>query len=87
MFGHRVPNNHEEAMSTDQLNGNTNWADAEAKETAEMDEIGVWHSLGKGAKPPTNCQLIKVHVVCAVKHDRRHKARLVANGNLTKDLV
>ena len=46
-------------------------------------EIGVYKSLGFGAKVPSNYKLIKVHMVYAVKHDRRHKARLVANGNMT----
>ena len=32
---------------------------------------------------PTGYQLIKVMWVFAIKHDGRHKARLVANGNLT----
>ena len=83
MFGIRVRNNHEEAMYLDKINGNTLWADAELKETGEMDDIGVFRSLGYGAKVPSNYKLIKVHMVYAVKHDGRHKARLVANGNLT----
>ena len=42
MFGIRVPNNHEEAMYLDKFNNNTLWADAELKETGEMDDIGVF---------------------------------------------
>ena len=87
MFGVRVPNNHEEAMKLDELNGNNYWDEAEKKEVGEMDDIGVFRSLGLKAKVPSNYKLIKVHMVYAVKHDGRHKARLVANGNLTSALI
>ena len=87
MFGVRVPNNHEEAMCLDKINRNTKWADSEKRECDEMDGIGVFCSLGIGAKVPSNYKLIKVHVVHAVKHDGRHKARLAANGNLTGPIV
>ena len=40
-------------------------------------------SLGFHAKVLSIYKLIKVHMVHGVKHDGRHKARLVANGNLT----
>ena len=86
-FGIRVPNNHEEAMYLDKINGNTKWADSEKRECDEMDGIGAFRSLGVGAKVPSNYKLIKVHVVYAVKHDGRHKARLVANGNLTGPII
>ena len=78
MFGIRVPNDHEEAMCLDEINGNALWADAELKETGEMDDIGVFRSLGHGAKVPPNYKL--THVVYAIIHNGRHKARLVANG-------
>ena len=32
MFGIRVPDNHEEAMYLDKINGNNKWAEAERKE-------------------------------------------------------
>ena len=83
MFGIRVPNNHEEAMYLDRINGNTKWADAEKREVDENGKIGTYKSLGFGASIPSNYKLIKVHMVYAVKHDGRHKARLVANGNMT----
>ena len=47
-----------------------------------MDDIVVFRSLGHGVKL-SNYKLIKVHMVHAVKYDGRHKARLVANSNLT----
>ena len=84
----RAPNNHEEAICVwISLNGNSEWAEAERRECDEMDGIGAFRSLGIGAKVPSNYKLIKVHMVYAVKHDGRHKARLVANGNLTGPIV
>ena len=46
MFRMQVPNNHEEAMHLDEINGDTSCAGAEFKETGEMDDIGVFCSLG-----------------------------------------
>ena len=37
------------------------------RECDEMDGIGVFRSLGHGAKVPSNYKLIKVHMVYAVK--------------------
>ena len=34
-------------------------------------------------KPPKDYKRIRVHFIFNVKHDRRHKARLVARGHLT----
>ena len=36
---------------------------------------------------PNGCQKIRVHLIFAVKHDERHKARFVAGGHLTPDPV
>ena len=36
---------------------------------------------------PNGYQKITVHLIFAVKHDRRHKARLVAGGHLTPDPI
>ena len=51
-----------------------------------LDEYRVF--IDKGLfhinKVPQGYQLIKVHLVFAVKHDDRHKAQMVADGHLTK---
>ncbi len=39
--------------------------------------------MGKGAPAPTGYRKIRVHLVLDVKHDGRHKSRLVADGHLT----
>ena len=38
-----------------------------------------------GFKPQVNIQKIRVNLIFAVKHDGRHKARLVADGSLTPE--
>jgi len=40
--------------------------------------------LGKGTRPPDGYHKICVHLVFDVKHDGRHKSRLVADGHLTE---
>ena len=43
--------------------------------------------LRKVSNAPTGYQKIRVHIIFAVKHDGRHKARLVAGGHLTPDPI
>ena len=47
-------------------------------------EYEVFKDLGKGAAPPPGYKRINVHVIYDVKHDLRHKARIVAGGHLTE---
>jgi hypothetical protein len=54
----------------------------------ELDQIHGYETfkdLGKDAAPPYGYKKIKVHFVFDVKHDGRHKARLVAGGHLTDE--
>ena len=41
----------------------------------------------KVSNAPNGYQKIRVHFIFAVKHDGRHKARLVAEGHLTPDPI
>ena len=82
-FGFQVPRSVKEAIELDKQNGNTKWQDAMALELAQLQEYSTFRDLGKGSKPPPGYKRIHVHFVFACKHDGRHKARLVANGNLT----
>ena len=84
MYGFQVPRNHDQAMELDRKNGNTKWRDAEIKEVGCIDEYDVFLDKGKGYRPPEpEYKKIRVHMVYAVKHDGRHRARLVAGGHLT----
>ena len=82
-YGYLIPNTHEEAMELDRINGNTKWYDAEQLETSQLLEYETFIDKGKGGKPPIGYQKIRVHMIYDVKHDGRHRARMVAGGHLT----
>ena len=50
---------------------------------SQLHEYNTFKDLGSGAKKPDGYKQIRVHLVYDVKHDGRHKARLVADGHLT----
>ena len=83
-YGFQVPRNHAEAMRLDQEHGNTKWHDAECLELDQIDEYDTFDDRGKEAIPPKDYKRIRVHMVYDMKHDGRHKARLVADGHLTE---
>ena len=82
-FGFKVPRTPQEAIAIDKENGNTRWQDAMALEMSQLQEYETFTDLGENTKPPGGYTKIRVHFVFAVKHDGRHKARLVADGHLT----
>jgi len=84
MCGFQVPRNHAEALELDRVNGNTMWIDAETTELNQIDEFKSFLDNGVGFNPGSDCKHIRAHVAYAVKHDGRHKARLVAGGHLTE---
>ena len=83
-FGVQVPQSHEQAMALDKANGNRLWREAEETELSQVNEYEVFTDLGRRGKPPPGYKKIRVHMVYDVKHDLRRKARLVADGHLTK---
>jgi hypothetical protein len=85
MFGYQVPRIYKEAIRLDEQNGNTKWQDSVRTEMKQLAEYDTFKSLGPADKTriPTGHKMIRVHLVFAVKHDGRHKARLVADGHLT----
>ena len=85
--GYQVPRNHEEAAFIDERCGNTKWQDAEQLEIAQLFEYDTFKDLGKGTPVPEGYQKIPCHMVYAVKHDGRHKARMVAGGHRTETPV
>ena len=82
-FGFRVPRTPKEALQLDSDNNNTLWTDAMSLEMSQLQEFMTFKDLGRGAPAPNDFKRIRVHFVFAVKHDGRHKARLVADGHLT----
>ena len=49
----------------------------------QLHEYDTFESRGKNTKIPEGYKRIRTHLVFAVKHDGRHKARMVADGHLT----
>ena len=91
--GFQVQKNYNDAMRLDKENGNTHWQDAMDLELTQIHEYKVFKDTGKAkfhngkVVTPDGFQKIRVHFVYAVKHDGRFKARLVADGHLTKEPV
>ena len=91
--GFQVPKDYNDAIRLDKENSNTHWQDAMDLEITQIHEYKVFKDTGKAqfhngkAVTPDGFQKIRVHFVYAVKHDGRFKARLVADGHLTKEPV
>ena len=82
-YGVKIPRNYLEAVKFDKENGNTLWQDATKLEMEHMRGYKVFKDIGKFSAVPDGFKNIRVHMVYDVKHDGRHRARLVANGQLT----
>jgi hypothetical protein len=82
-YGYKVPNSHEEAMQFDKENGNSMWGDAEKLEVEQLLGYNTFIDKGKGVPSPSGYKQIRCHMIYDVKHDGRHRARLVAGGHLT----
>ena len=84
-YGFEVPHDYNHAKRLDERNGNTRWQDAIDLETDQIDDYETFKDLGHKDKvsSPSGYKKIRVHFVFDVKHDGRHKARLVADGHLT----
>ena len=91
--GFQVPKDYNDAIRLDKENSNTHWQDAMDLELTQIHEYKVFKDTGKAqfhngkVVTPDGFQKIRVHFVYAVKHDGRFKARLVADGHLTKEHV
>ena len=85
-YGFRVPRNYADALEIDAKNKNTKWKDAVDLELKQIDDYSTFtdHGHHDSASPPSGYKKIRVHFVFDVKHDGRHKARLVADGHLTE---
>ena len=85
-FGIELLRTVEKALTLDAKMCNTLWADAISK---EMENNGVaFNVLSDGKFVPIGLQFVPCHVVFNVKmEDFRHKAWLVAGGNMTEELV
>ena len=82
-YGYLVPKDYHQAMELDRRNGDNKWQEAIDKEFAQVDEYDTFIDKGFNWDPGKGYTKITVHLVFDVKHDGRHKARLVAGGHLT----
>jgi hypothetical protein len=84
-YGFEISRTYEQAKRLDQKNGHTKWGEATVLELGQIDEYTTFIDKGHHTKvnPPSGFKKIRVHLVFDVKHDGRHKARLVADGHLT----
>ena len=66
-------------------NRNDKWKECTQLELQQLMDYHTFQDLGdtKKVRIPEGHKKIGVHLVYAIKHDGRHKARLVANGHLT----
>jgi hypothetical protein len=84
-YGYEISRTYEQAKQLDQKNGNTKWGDSKALELGQIDEYTTFIDKGHHTKvnPSSGFKKIRVNLVFDVKHDGRHKARLVVDGHLT----
>jgi hypothetical protein len=80
-FGILVPRTHLQALELDKSNGNAKWHEAEETELKQL--LETFGDQGQGGDAPAGYKKIRCHMLYEVKHDGRHKARLVAGGHLT----
>ena len=85
-FGVKVPRDDKEALVFDEENGNSLWNESISKELDQViNDYTTFRDLGKyKGSVPDGYQMIRLHMIFDVKHDLRHKCRLVAGGHLTK---
>lgn len=82
-YGIEVPTSIEHAKKIDELNGNTFWQDAIAKEMANVKV--AFEILRKGEVSPPGWTKSSGHLVFDVKMDFTRKARWVKDGHRTPD--
>ena len=71
--GFEVPRNYDHGMELDAKN----------LEMVQLDDYDCFQDKGIGGEVPKGFKKIRVHLIYDIKHDGRHKARLVADGHLT----
>ena len=90
--GWEVPRDYAHALQLDIHNGNNKWKEVIDLKIEQILEYQVFKDFGKAVydkntttNAPKGHQKIRVHFVFDVKHCGKFKARLVADGHLTKE--
>ncbi len=73
-------------MRLDQCSKNTKWQDVASLDICQLFEYDMFVEMGhySRALPAEGYKMIRVHLVFDIKHERQHKACLVADGHLTE---
>jgi hypothetical protein len=83
-YGFEGPRTYEQALHLDKRNGNTLWGDATVLELNQIDDYDTFTDKGHHTKVKAPIGYKKFESTSYdIKHDGRHKARLVADGHLT----
>ena len=85
-YGYKVPCNYKYALKLNKKNENTKWFDANVFKHKKLNEYEVFIDKGNYAilKVPRGYCEICVHTVFDIKHDGRHRARVIEDGHLTE---
>jgi Reverse transcriptase (RNA-dependent DNA polymerase) len=81
-YGYEVRRDYKYAMELNIRNGNKLWREATDLELTQLNEYNTFKDLGPQAWAPHGYKKIRAHLVYDVKHNGRHKARMVADGHL-----
>ena len=81
--GIEVPHHFNDAVRRDEQNKDKLWGEATKTEMKQMNMFEVFKDHGLNAPVPEGYKNIRVHLIFDIKHDGRHRARLVADGHLT----
>jgi hypothetical protein len=81
-YGFEVPKDYQHAVRLDRQAGNNKWQDSTKLEMDQLNEYDTFKDYGRVGSIP-DYKKIRVHLIFAIKHDGRHKSRLVADGHLT----
>jgi Reverse transcriptase (RNA-dependent DNA polymerase) len=84
-YGYEISRTYEQAKRIDEKIGNTFWGDTTILELNQINKYVTFINKGHYSmvSPPAGFKRIRVHIVHDVKHNGRHKARLVPDGHLT----
>ena len=84
MYGFKIPRDYDHARELDTQNGNNKWKTSTQEELQLLQDYNTFLNIGNDKISGGDYKKIRLHLIYAVKHNSRHCARLVANGNMTQ---
>ena len=84
-YGIKVPRNVREALTLDRINRNKKWEEAMEREIGTLIDLGCFAFHPPNYKPGRDYQFAPLRMIFDVKHDFRHKARLVVGGHVVEN--